>query len=217
MMRKIFSTALALIFVFGAAAQPMAALGPGKHRGMNRFFTMDGFLGQGFEGILDELGEKKLGDLSGAELEALREKAEKARLETFYVRGAGAASFMMPGMGQFAVEEPLAGTAFLIGHLALVGGSLVGAYFLLPADLRFDSTDYLNAPISSLRTKWTGHSLMEYLPAAGVMAGGALIDFGLRLFSSGDAAQSAQKKISAGSVDLEAQAGQGFMGFRMRF
>lgn len=214
MRRSVLFLAACLV---GAAvfAQPMPFGGMGH--GAPGFALAGDPLGPGLDVLAAELGDKKLGDLDGPALAALALKVRTAAFEQAYVRHVAAMSFMMPGAGQFATGDAGGGTLFLASHLALAAGALVGSYYLLPADLRFDRLDYLGAPISTIKTSWEGHSVVDYLPAVGIMAAGMLVDMPLRFLAAKGAAADAVAAVKAGKVGLETQVGPGFMGWRYRF
>ncbi|HUX39347.1 MAG TPA: hypothetical protein VMV44_15715 [Rectinemataceae bacterium] len=214
-MRRSLLILAALLAGAAAFAQPMHA-GPSPLGGMGGLFAADP-LGLGLEVVSAELGDRKLGDLDGPALAELGKKLRMAGLERAYIQHAAAMSFMMPGAGQIATGDVGTGAAYLVSHLAVVAGSLVGSYFLLPADLRFDRLDYLASPIASINTAWDSHSILEYLPSFGIMAAGMLVDMPLRFFSSRNAASDARAAIKAGKVDLEARFGPGFAGWQLRY
>ena len=124
---------------------------------------------------------------------------------------------MLPGLGQFRLGEGLEGAGFLAGHLGIVAGSLAGAYFLLPADLRFDRRDYLGTPMSDLRAAWTSHGISDLLPAIGVLAAGGVADMGLRFWSASAAHAEAKTALDSGRITPEPLVGPGLFGMRLRF
>ena len=127
---------------------------------------------------------------------------------------------MHPGMGQYMNHDTLGGTLFLIGDLAVFAGTLVGAYFLLPADLQFDRLNYLTTPFSTIKDRWLARNLEEALPVLGVLAGGALVKFGLGALSSSHAGSLAKKNVSEGKISFEPQLfwdGHPGMGMRIKF
>ena len=208
---------LVAVLLIGAAAfaQPMH-FGRSPFAGMGAGLAGDP-LGRDLDAFAAELGDKKVGDLDGPALAALAQKLRTAAFERAYVSHVAAMSFMMPGAGQFATGNPGTGAAFLAAQLAVAGGTMAGAYFLLPADLRFDRLDYLGSPLATLKTTWENHSVMDYLPSFGLMAAGMIVDMPLRFFSSHDAAADARAAVKAGKVTLETRIGPGFMGWRYRF
>lgn len=163
------------------------------------------------------LGERPLGELSAADLAAVGERLSLAAARNAYVSGAAGASLILPGSGQFSTGRAGAGTVFLLAELALAGGSLAAAWFLMPADLRPGSLDYLGAPLSSIEAAWKAHSLADYLPWMGAMAAAGFLDLHLRVYSAGDAARGARELVDAGKARLEARVGPGMLGMRMRF
>ena len=59
-----------------------------------------------------------------------------------FVKKSKIASAILPGLGQYMNNDPLGGTLFLISDIAVITGTLIGAYYLLPDELKFDSLDY---------------------------------------------------------------------------
>ncbi len=117
-----------------------------------------------------------------------------------YIERSGRASFIIPGAGQFINKEPLSGSLFLAAHLGVIGGTLAGAYFLLPQDLQFVNTDYLNESLTTINDRWNSHSFQDYLPSVSVLVGGSIVDMILRTISSRNAEKLAREKVKSGAV-----------------
>jgi hypothetical protein len=168
---------------------------------------------------LQEMSAAQIGTLSVADLVKVAARVSIAEQKIAYVQKVRMASMMLPGAGQFITGDTLGGSLFVIGDVAIMAGAMIGSYFLLPGDLQFTGTDYLNTPFSTIRTRWEGHTFMEYLPAFGVMAGGMLLKGILGHFSAVSAAGEARKKIADGSITFTpnfAFMGRGFgMGMTM--
>jgi len=133
---------------------------------------------------------------------------------------------MFPGAGQFMTGDPVGGSLFAAADVAVFAGSLLTAYALLPANVQIGGTgglDYLNAPLSTIETTWKSHSVLDYLPSVGVLAGGMIVKHLIGLWSSSSAAGLARKNIQAGKVTFEPQilpfmnGGMPGMGMMMRF
>ncbi|MEI6875219.1 MAG: hypothetical protein WCL50_08835 [Spirochaetota bacterium] len=213
-MRRLMLISIALLSsltVIAQSAPPPDSPPRGGDRGL---LLHGGWIGQELDGIAADLGDTKLSDLTGNDLQAYRQRLMIAAKKTAFVGRASMLSFMLPGSSQFATGNPGTGAAFLVANLAIIGGGLVGGYYLLPADLRFDRLDYLGAPIGGIKTSWESHSIKDYLPFMAVMAAGGFLDFHLRLFSAGNAAHEAKRLIDEGKVDLEAR--PGFMGMKLK-
>jgi hypothetical protein len=200
---------LAVGSIFAQAAAPGVQGPPALGR--------SGLLGPEFAAIAKELGDRKLGDLTGTELAAIQEKLLLEARQRAYIARTARLSFVLPGLGQFATGNPGTGAAFLVGNLAIIGGTLAGAYFLLPADLRFDRIDYLSSSHQTIRTAWEAHTMREMMPMMGVMMAGLAIDLHLHAFSAFDAAKDARKLVDEGKADLKPFFGPGFMGMRYRY
>jgi hypothetical protein len=118
----------------------------------------------------------------------------------WYVQRSRMASFMIPGMGQFINRDTLGGSLFLASEIALSAATMAGAYFLLPANVRFDQLNYFAVPKQDIKLEWQKNTLQEYLPSMAVMAGGMLAQGALRLFSSANAGSLARTRIAEGKV-----------------
>lgn len=110
------------------------------------------------------------------------------------------ASMVIPGVGQLISGDTLGGSLYLTADLAVVAGTLLGAYFLLPSNVQFNQLDYFNTPLTTISSTWNGNTVLQYLPAAGVMAGGMLVKMILGHFAAVGAAHDAREAISQGKV-----------------
>ena len=153
----------------------------------------------------------KTSDLTVADWKALAEAESVERQERGYVMGASVSSFLLPGLGQFKVGDPLGGTLNLVGHVALVGGTLYGAWLLMPADIK-------NADRDQRREKF-GATLFsdpaQVAPVVGIVVGGVALSIVQRFWASGDAKAQALSNLESGKVVFEPQFDHGF-GFRLR-
>jgi hypothetical protein len=151
------------------------------------------------------------------ELAPIQARLALASRKDNWVARASMMSMRLPGMGQFRTGDTLGGLGFLALHGGVVASALVGAYWLLPADLRFDRVDYFNATRATIETNLKNHSFMDFLPAMAIMGAGMLVDGGLRVWSAHSAATEARTALDAGKVKLEPLVGPGFLGMGMRF
>ena len=152
------------------------------------------------EKLLRSKGDKTLGSLTVNDIRMLMAKMNEAAMINGYIERSGRMSFIIPGAGQFINKEPLTGTLFLTAHLGVIAGTITGVYFLLPQDLQFGNTDYLNEPIGTIKDRWRSHSLYDYLPSAAVFAGGHVVDLIIRSIASKNAEKIAREKIQSGEV-----------------
>ncbi len=167
--------------------------------------------------IQTELGQQKLGDLDVAALASLRERLSIAQQKDEYVGSISLHSAVLPGIGQFETGDTASGLGFMALNLAVIAGTLVGVYYSLPGDLRFDRIDYFRSSFSSISDAWNGHSIADYLPACGVLLGGAIIDGIIRWWSSQAAGQGATRQVDSGSLKFTPRIGIGFMGFDVAY
>jgi len=207
-MRSVFAVSLFLSLAAGLFALPA---GP----------TAD--LNAAVSSILDPYSATQIGSMTVGDLEKLEGQLSVAIQKEAYVRRAAMASFRLPGVGQLRTGDTLGGALFLTGDLAVVAGTLVGAYFLLPANVQFGSLDYLNAPFSTIETTWKANTLAEYLPSIAVAAGGSVAQMLLRVWSARQAEADARAAVQSGKVTFQPELvplvgpmGQG-MGAGVRF
>jgi hypothetical protein len=162
-----------------------------------------------------------LGTLTVGDLQKLAGRVSIVVQKIQYVQKVRRASFLLPGAGQFMTGDALGGSLFLAGDLALITGTLIGAYFLLPANVQFRDLDYFHVPLGSIRTAWESNSLTDYLPSIGLLAGGMVLKAVLGHFSAVNAEQEARTSIAEGKVTFTPNLdvfGRGFgMGVRMGF
>jgi hypothetical protein len=191
---------LAILLLSTAAAafaRPPMGLGMSPHRlpiehdylraELDSLFGMDG----------------ELGSLSYGELRELAGRLSVARQKDRFVARSKTMSLMMPGSGQFLNKEVGAGAAFLAADLAVVAGTLAGAYFLLPDNLRFQQLDYFHTPFNQIRDAWEGNTFTDYLPSMAMLAGGGLAKAILGQISSTHAGKLARRNIDAGTISFK--------------
>lgn len=187
----------AMILVLVSVSLSAQSTAPRRMFGANKG---DNYVGRTLQLLLAQHGRKRLGSLTGAEIRKALDVVSVARQQQAYVRRSETASLFMPGAGQFINNAPVAGSLYLAGHLAVAAGTLVGAYFLLPSDLQFGSTNYFTDSFTTINNRWRGHSLLDYLPSAAVMAGGMILDHVIRHFSAENAEALARKNIKEKKV-----------------
>jgi hypothetical protein len=165
--------------------------------------------------IQDELGARKIGDIEIATLLSVRDRLSVAQQKDEYVRDAGIRSFLLPGLGQLQQGDTASGIGFLALDLAVITGTFLGAYYLLPADLRLDRIDYFGSNFSAINNAWCSHSFTDYLPAFAALVGGMVVDQTIRHWSAATARRGAARAIDDGRVQVTPRIGTGFMGFNV--
>jgi hypothetical protein len=181
----------------------VAAAGVAAARPMDR---EDPYVAKEMAKIADEQKATEVGAVTVGDLQGWRDRLIAAARKDAYIARATGQSFMIPGLGQFKNGQAGLGALLLGGDVAVNVGALLGAYFLLPADLRFDRLDYLRQPVGDIETLWKSHSLLEYLPSIGVGFGGHLLDMAIRAISAHNARYIARARIESGQVALSADA-----------
>jgi hypothetical protein len=191
---------VAILMLAGAAAAfARPPMGPGMDP--YRFPVEHTYLRAELDSLLS--GEGELGALTYGELREAAGRLSVARQKDRFVARSKAMSFMMPGSGQFLNKDYGSGAAFLATDLAVVAGTLVGAYYLLPSDLRFDQLDYFHDSFDAIHDAWRDHSFVDYLPSLAVLAGGGVLKAILGQVSSSHAGRLARRNIDAGKISFE--------------
>lgn len=190
---------------------------------MKRVLLMVGFgLLVGFSAGADSLEDwakaretTKVGDLTVGDLKALAEAQSIERQKARYVHGAEFASFLIPGLGQFKTGDVAGGTLNLAGQIALVGGTLYGAWALLPSDLQ--NMNLSKEARSSLMRHYWVNEPAKVAASAGVMVGGMALSVVHRFWAAADAGDKAEANIASGKVTFEPELGWGHFGMKARF
>jgi hypothetical protein len=160
-------------------------------------------------------GSSELGSMKVSDVEKAVARLSVAMRQEAWVHGSAMASLALPGLGQFLNSDPLGGSLYLAGSVAVAAGTIAGAYFLLPGDVQ---TGWFTAPIGSLQAAFKSHSVVDYLPSIGVCAAGMVVDAVLRCVSASGAARLAERRLLDGSIYFEPMlitSGKG-MGFGLK-
>ena len=206
-------------FAVCAGAQAPEAQGPG---GQQAAAAPPSAAIQGeLAAAMEEMSGDQLGALTVGDLARLAERISIAEQKARYVQRARTASRILAGVGQFMTGDAVGGSLFLAGDVALMAGTLIGAYALLPSNVQFSSLNYLGDPLGTIRSRWESNSISDYLPSCGIMLGGMIVKAVLGHFAAEDAARRARENIAEGKVTFTPNLeflGRGIgMGMRMRF
>jgi hypothetical protein len=166
--------------------------------------------------LATDRGTSQLGSMTVADVEKALARLSVAMQQEAWIHGSAMSSLALPGLGQFLNRDPLGGSLYLVGSAAVAAGTLVGAYFLLPPNLR---VNWFTEPIGTLENDFEANSVVEYLPSLGIMAAGAVVDAVLRCVSAAGAARLAERRVLDGTVSFEPvliTSGKG-MGFGVKF
>jgi hypothetical protein len=167
--------------------------------------------------VQSELGARKIGDIDVATLLSVRDRLSIAAQKDAYVRKTAMESFFLPGLGQLETGETAAGIGFMAFDLGVIAGTLAGAYYLLPADLRLDRIDYFRDNVTTINNAWCGHSFTDYLPAFAALLGGMVVDQTIRHWSAANARRGASRAVDEGRATFTPRVGPGFMGFDVAY
>jgi hypothetical protein len=153
--------------------------------------------------ILEAEKDRQIGSFTVGELQEILEQLSVAHQQELFISRSKRASFLFPGAGQHMNRDHLSGSLFMAADLALVAGTLIGAYYLLPADLRFDQLNYFTTPAATIKDRWKAHSMEDLLPAMGATFGGSLLRLGLRFWSSAHARKLARDNVDKGTISFQ--------------
>ena len=198
-MRKILLLGAALLCAAGAFAKP-------------RTFNP---VAEALAALAADRGESELGAMTVSDVEKAVARLSVAMRQEAWIHGSAMASLALPGLGQYLNRDPLGGSLYLAGDAAVVAGTLVGAYVLLPDDVQ---AGWFTTSIGTLEGTFRSHSVVEYLPSLGVLAAGAVVDAVLRCVSARGAARLAEQRLLDGTISFEPvliTSGKG-MGFGVR-
>ncbi len=157
-------------------------------------------LAQAYAKALAQMGEGSLGDVKLGQLEHIFGQLSIARQQYAYVKRSEIASYFVPGAGQFMNGAPGAGALFLSGNIAVIAGTALGAYFLLPSDLHLDQLNWFTAPYATVKTSFESHSFVDYLPSIAMVVGGSIVDQILRAAAAKNAGSLARERVSEGKI-----------------
>ncbi len=173
--------------------------------------------------LLKSAAAINLASVTGDDVKMLLSQLSVAVQRTTYVQRIRRASMMVPGLGELKTGDTVGGVLLMSAHVAVAAGTLLGAYFLLPGNVRFGAggLDYLGTPIQNIETTWESNSLRDYLPSIGALAGGMVLQHVLRFVSAAHAAREARANLAAGKVTFEPRldfgSGGMMMGMGMRW
>jgi pyruvate/2-oxoglutarate dehydrogenase complex dihydrolipoamide acyltransferase (E2) component len=190
-----------------AAGGPPAPIAPAR---------APSFLEQELEAASSEVSSGQVGNLTIEDVEKIAAHLAVAMQKERYVQRVQQASFALPGVGQFMAGDTLGGWLFTAWDVTVLAGTVVSAYFVLPANVQFGSLDYLNSPLSTIRTAWASNSIVSYLPFLGVVAGGMILGTVLKYVSADNAGKTARKNIEEGKVTFQPTLEDGGLGFGMQ-
>lgn len=166
------------------------------------------------QAIRQELKDRKLGDLTGAESFRIQDRLSVALQKDIFVWKTSQASLIFPGAAQFRTGHNLEGAGFVAANLGILAGTLVAAYQLLPQDLKMD---YPGNSLSYIDSKWKGHSLNDYLPSLGVLALGMVAEAGIHVWAYESGKAEAKEYVDQGKVNFEPQFNFTGLGINMRY
>ena len=154
-----------------------------------------------------------LSDLKVRDVRELFAESSVRMQELEFLGDVKRASFFMPGAGNLKAGDK-AGAGYLAANIAITAGTLVGAYFLLPAEVRFDHLNYFGDSYQDIETAWKSQSFLDVLPSLGVLVGGFAVRGLLGYFASQSAERAAIEGIKDGRIRFEPFAAADRLGLR---
>lgn len=153
--------------------------------------------------ILKSMDNTPIGEITLEEMKKLNLDLSIPFQKIQYVKESKIASAVFPGAGQYMNGDPFGGTLFLVSNIAVITGTIIGAYYMLPNDLQFDNLDYLNDSSATINARWESHSFVDMLPSMGILAAGFVVDGIIRMLSASHAGKLAQGNIANGEIQFE--------------
>ena len=153
--------------------------------------------------LSDVLGDQGEAELGGLRLQEVLADASVRLQEIAHVEKTKARSWALPGLGHFANGEPATGSLYAAAGVSVAAGALLGAYFLLPGNLQFGDLDYLNDSFQTIQDRWKSHSLVDYMPSLGALAGGFAFWAVAANFASRSAVDLAIERIKSGGITFQ--------------
>lgn len=164
------------------------------------------------------------GEITLGEIRAVIARLSVIRQQIAHVRKSAAISFFMPGAGHIMNGRTGSGVLFAAGGVLISGGTLVGAYFVLPESVQFGNVNYFTDSFAAIEAEWKALSFTDLLPSLGIITAGTIVDMFYRGFVSKKAASVARTAIRNGEKEFEPEfglflggAGKPMMGMRHRF
>jgi hypothetical protein len=162
-----------------------------------------------------ELAATVLGELTVSELIPYRDRLNIAAQKDAFTQGMASISFKAPGAAHLKMRDFGSGAAFLGLHIGLVLGQTLGAFLMLPDDIR--EIDYFHTPYRDILETFGSQNAKDFVPALQVIAVCAVLDLGVRTWASADARKKATEQIKAGNIVFEPKLGLGFLGFGINY
>jgi hypothetical protein len=167
------------------------------------------------ESVETALADRSFGDLTLAELAPYRDRLSVAAQKDAFIKEIKLSSFSTPGFGQFWMGMTGAGVGFLSLHMALLAGSIVGPFFLLPEDLR--QINYFETPLKDISDAYASHSYNDFSLAFAVSGAITLVDTVVRFWSASAAGSEARNRVDQGRQTFTPKFGLGYLGFGMSY
>ena len=195
---------IAIVLVLAALVLPaMSAEEPGERSGDPMRVERADLALRELSSLLEAREGAALGELKVRDVRDLLAEASVRMQEIEFLTAVRQGSLWMPGAGHIKAGDSRRGAGYLAANIMVTAGTLVGAYFLLPSEVRFDELSYFGDSFQEIENAWKGQSFVDVLPSIGVMAGGFAVRALLGYFAAESAGRIAAAKIRDGEIRFE--------------
>lgn len=153
--------------------------------------------------VIEEGGKATFGDLTVDQLLEVARLAAVAEAERKHVEKAGWLSVAVPGLGQYVNGAVGPGVGFFAADLAIAGTAAVVGYLLLPAPVQFANLNYLQSQITDIETRWKSLTPGELIPSVAVAFSAGVLRAIVRSAAARDARSTALTAIEEGRITVQ--------------
>lgn len=153
--------------------------------------------------VIEEGGNVPLGDLTVDQLLEVARLAAVAEAQREHVEKAAWQSVFVPGLGQYLNGAVGPGIGFFAADFTIAGTAAVVGYLLLPAAVQFANLNYLQSQITDIETRWKSLTPGELIPAIAVGFSAAVLRAIVRSAAARDARSRALTAIEEGRVTVQ--------------
>ena len=153
--------------------------------------------------ILEEAGDTPLSELTVSNLMQVADLASVAHQQQVHLRKSAGLSLLVPGLGQFVNGATGIGLGFFAADMAIHGTAAVVGYLLLPAAVKYANLNYLQTSFADIETRWKSLPAAELVPSAAVAISASILSTIVRHISSRHARDLAVEAIMDGTVVFE--------------
>jgi hypothetical protein len=153
--------------------------------------------------ILSQAGDRRITDLSTADLIQVLDLASVASQEARHVRRSEVQSLIVPGWGHLSNGDRRRAALYFLADSTIALATAATTYWLLPPAIQWRNLNYLQTPLGEIRDRYDDLTAAELVPSLSVWIAGAILDVALRSFAARDARSVAIQAIEDGVVTFE--------------